>query len=255
MTKTIALAGKGGTGKTTIAALLTAELARTGGGPLLAIDADPSSNLHLALGLPMPTTVGEIREDMSQAALAGQLGVAISRHDHLNREIFMALEEGDQVDLLAMGRPEGKGCYCAVNHLLRDVLDKLSTSYQYVVVDNEAGMEHISRRTTKGVDMLLIVSDPTIRGLQAARAIKDLAGDVEVEVRRMGLVLNRVTGPLPPELEAAVGETGLELLAEVPADEQVNELDALGKPLLHLNGTSAAREAIEGICRQILNRP
>lgn len=252
MTKTIALAGKGGTGKTTIAALIIGELARRGGSPLLAIDADPSSNLHLALGLPMPTTVGEIREDMSEAAVGGHLGVAISRHDHLTHEIFMALEEGEQVDLLAMGRPEGQGCYCAVNHLLRQVLDDLSASYQYVVIDNEAGMEHISRRTTKGVDLLLIVSDPTIRGLQAAAAIKELADEVDVEVAQMGLVLNRVRGGLAQPLEEAVEATGLELLASVPADEQVNELDAFGKPLIQLNGDSPARAAVEAISQRIL---
>ncbi|MGA9532706.1 MAG: AAA family ATPase [Anaerolineales bacterium] len=250
--KTIALAGKGGTGKTTIAALIIGELAQSGGGPLLAIDADPSSNLHLALGLPMPTTVGEIRESMSAAAVAGHLGVAISRHDHLTHEIFMALEEGEQVDLLAMGRPEGQGCYCAVNHLLRQVLDDLGDSYQYVVVDNEAGMEHISRRTTKGVDLLLIVSDPTVRGLQAATAIKELADEVDVEVARMGLVLNRVQGPLAPPLAAAVEATGLELLVKVPADDQVNELDAFGKPLLQLDAESPARAAVQSISQGIL---
>lgn len=140
MTKTIALAGKGGTGKTTIAALLIRSLLKRSSGPVLAIDADPATNLHLALGLPMPATAGEIREEMMDSAQAGELGVAISRHEYLTREIRMALEEGDQVDLLAMGRPEGQGCYCAVNHLLRQIVDDLGRSYEYVVIDNEAGM-------------------------------------------------------------------------------------------------------------------
>ena len=229
MTRTIALAGKGGTGKTTIAALLIGSLSKRTKGPLLAIDADPSANLHLALGLNMPATVGDIREEMTEP------------------------EKAEKVDLLAMGRPEGQGCYCAVNHLLRDILDGMESSYQYVVIDNEAGMEHISRRTTKGVDLLLVASDPTIRGLQAAASIKELANEVDVDVRRMGLVLNRVKGPLPEPLQEAIESVGLEVLAEIPADESVNELDALGKPLLGLDGTSPALQAVEALAQSIIN--
>src|SRR3972149_4030880 len=163
MTKVIAFAGKGGTGKTTVAALLTQSLLRRGAAPILAIDADPATNLHMALGLATPTTVGDLREGMKAEAGQGTLGVAISRQDYVDREIRMALEEGDQVDLIAMGRPEGQGCYCAVNHLLRQTLDEVGKSYAYIIVDNEAGMEHISRRTTRDVDLLLIVTDPTVR--------------------------------------------------------------------------------------------
>lgn len=253
MTKTIALAGKGGTGKTTTAALLIGSLVRNAKGPLLAIDADPSANLHLALGLQMPTTVGDIREEMTEPEKAQHLGVHISRHEHLSREIFMALEEGDKVDLLAMGRPEGQGCYCAVNHLLRDILDGLETSYQYVVIDNEAGMEHISRRTTRGVDLLIVTSDPTIRGLQAAASIKELANEVDVDVRRMGLVLSRVQGPLPDPLQQTIDAIGLDVLAEVPADPAVNELDALGKPLIGLDPSSPALQAVEALAQRIIN--
>lgn len=251
MTKTIALAGKGGTGKTTIAALLIGSLVKEFGGPLLAIDADPSANLHLALGLQMPATVGDIREEMTETETARSLGVSISRHDHLSREIFMALEEGEKVDLLAMGRPEGQGCYCAVNHLLRDILDNLETNYQYVVIDNEAGMEHISRRTTRGVDLLLVATDPTIRGLRAAEAIKTLASEVDVDVRRMGLVLNRVRGPLAEPLVEAIDSLGLEVMAEIPADESVNQLDALGKPLIGLDGSSPALQAVGGLAQRV----
>ncbi len=253
MTYVIALAGKGGTGKTTAAALLISALKRRADGPLLAIDADPSANLHLALGLGMPTTVGDIREDMTETATAQQLGVSISRHDYLSHEIFMALEEGEKVDLLAMGRPEGQGCYCAVNHLLRDILDGIETSYDYVVIDNEAGMEHISRRTTRGVDLLLITSDPTIRGLQAAAAIKELASEVDVDVRRMGLILNRVRGPLAEPLEEAIESLGLEIMAEIPADDAVNELDAFGKPLIGLDGDSPALQAVETLAEEIID--
>lgn len=253
MTTTLALAGKGGTGKTTIAALLIRSLLGHTKGPILAIDADPSANLHLALGARMPATVGDIREGMTETATAKQLGVAISRHDYLEREVFMALEEGEQVDLLAMGRPEGQGCYCAVNHMLRDVLDNLEASYRYVVIDNEAGMEHISRRTTKGVDLLIVATDPTIRGLRAAASIKELAGEVDVEVRQMGLVMNRVNGPLPEPLKQAVEELGLEMLAELPADPEVQELDALGQPIVQLSDDSPALAAMRRMTERIVH--
>lgn len=251
MTKTIALAGKGGTGKTTVSALIIKSLVRQGAGAILAIDADPSTNLHLALGLGIPLTVGEIREGMTDPAMSGSLGVSISRQDFLTREIHMALEEGERVDLLAMGRPEGQGCYCAVNHLLRQVVDELEGGYDYVVIDNEAGMEHISRRTTKGVDLLLIVTDPTIRGMKAAASIAQMASEVDVDVRRMGLIVNRVQGEIPEPLREAIEELGVEVLALVPADQQINENDALGRSLLLLNGESPAWEIIDPMMRKL----
>jgi CO dehydrogenase maturation factor len=252
MTKTIALAGKGGTGKTTVAALLTRALLQQGASPVLAIDADPATNLHLALGLPSPATVGDLREGMRAEAGNGALGVAVSRQDYLDREIRMALEEGDQVDLIAMGRPEGKGCYCAVNHLLRQILDEMGKSYAYVVIDNEAGMEHISRRTTRDVDLLLVVTDPTVRGVRTAQSIAAMAGEVDVNVRRKMLVVNRVQAALPPELEAEIAATGLEVAARIPADDQVTDLDARGQSLLQVNGTSPASAAAETLAERIL---
>jgi len=255
MTVTIALAGKGGTGKTTVAALLIRALTRRTSQPVLAIDADPATNLHMALGLPMPATAGEIREDMMDIAQAGQLGVSISRVDHLTREIRMALEEGDRVDLLAMGRPEGRGCYCAVNHLLRQIIDDLGRKYEYVVVDNEAGMEHIARRTTKDVDLLLVVSDPSLRGLRTAASIAEMAKDIEVDVRKAMLIVNRVEGELTPELRTAIDATHLEVAAIIPADSRVNQLDALGQPLLHLDGNSPACQAVEAMTDRLANQP
>jgi CO dehydrogenase maturation factor len=247
MTKVIALAGKGGTGKTTIAALLTRSLLQRGQGPVLAIDADPAMNLHLALGLAAPTTVGELREDLRTAQLA------ISRQEHLSHQIRMALEEGEQVDLLAMGRPEGAGCYCAVNNMLRQILDDLGKGYRWVIVDNEAGMEHISRRTTRDVDLLLVVTDPTVRGARAARTIAAMASEVDVHVRRKMLIVNRARGPLPAELEAALDDVGLERAAIVPADDGLADLDAQGSSLLHLNGTSAAGRAVEALAEKVLS--
>jgi CO dehydrogenase maturation factor len=253
MTKVIALAGKGGTGKTTIAALIIQNLVQRSLGPVLAIDADPSTNLHMALGLETPDTIGEIREEMMETAQGGQLGVTISRHDYLSREIRMVMEEGEQVDLLAMGRPEGQGCYCAVNHVLRSIMDDISANYPFVVVDNEAGMEHISRRTTKDVDQLLVVTDPTIRGIRAAATIAAMASEIDVNVRRTALIVNRVVGELPGALQSAIGEIGIEVLGFVPADDRVGELDAVGKPLIELNGNSPAAAAVAKMTAQILD--
>ena len=252
MTKVIAFAGKGGTGKTTVAALLTRSLVRRGAAPVLAIDADPATNLHLALGLPTPATVGDMREGMKAEAGQGTLGVAISRQDYVDREIRMALEEGDQVDLIAMGRPEGQGCYCAVNHLLRQTLDEVGQGYAFILVDNEAGMEHISRRTTRDVDLLVVVTDPTVRGVRTAHSIAVMADEVDVRVRRKVLVVNRVSGELPAELEAAIAATGMEVAAHIPADDQVADLDARGQPLLQLNGSSPAAAAVEALAERVL---
>lgn len=253
MTKVIALAGKGGTGKTTIAALIIQNLVRKNLGPVLAIDADPSTNLHMALGLATPDTIGDLREGMLETAQGVQLGVTISRHDYLSREIRMVMEEGEQIDLLAMGRPEGQGCYCAVNHLLRDIMDDISGKYPFVVVDNEAGMEHISRRTTKDVDQLLVVTDPTVRGIRAAGSIAAMAAEIDVNVCRTGLIVNRVKGSLPEALQAAINEIGIEILAMIAADDRVGELDAIGQPLVALNGNSPAASAVAKMTERVLN--
>lgn len=253
MTMTIAFAGKGGTGKTTVSALLIKSLMQRSLGPILAIDADPAANLHLALGMQKPYTIGQIREDMSRVAQAGQLGVSISRHDYLSREIMMALEEGDKVDLLSMGRPEGQGCYCAINHLLREIMDDMNKHYPYVVIDNEAGMEHISRRTTRDVDLLLLVTDPTIRGVKTAGEMIRLAKEVEVNVNKIKLIINRVEQDLPTPLQTAIDELGLEIAAQIPADEKVNYLDAMGEPLTNLDGASPAWQAVKALTGEIVS--
>jgi CO dehydrogenase maturation factor len=252
MTMTIAFAGKGGTGKTTISALLIKSLIERSKGPILAIDADPAANLHLALGMEKPYTIGQIREDMSRVAQAGQLGVSISRHEYLTREIMMSLEEGDKIDLLSMGRPEGQGCYCAINHLLREIIDDLNKHYPYVVIDNEAGMEHISRRTTRDVDFLLLVTDPTIRGVKTAGEMVRLAEEVEVNVNEIKLIMNRAEEELPAPLKGAIEELGLEIAALIPADKEVNYLDAMGEPLTNLNGDSPAWRAVHELTGELL---
>jgi len=249
VTTTIAIAGKGGTGKTTIAAFLIELLADRGS--VLAIDADPSSNLHLVLGLPLEETVGSVREEMLTAVSGGSFGVGLSKQDWFEIRISEALVESDRVDLLAMGRPEGPGCYCAANNILRVCIDRLAGSYDYVVIDNEAGMEHISRRTTRDVDILIAVSDPTVRGVAAVGRIVELVGELKTKVGRMGLVINRLSGQLPAAVEEAVRKLEVELLGVVPEDKGILECDATGKPLVSLPPESPARQAVEAIAKKL----
>ena len=229
MTITIAVAGKGGTGKTTLSGLLVRYLVQHKGGKILAIDADPSSNLHLVLGLPLTQTIGDIREDSRTGVTPGQ-----TRQDWLGYAVRMAVEEGDDCDLLAMGRPEGQGCYCAANHMLRSIMDGINAGYDYVVMDNEAGMEHLSRRTTRDVDHLLLVSDASLRGMAAAEAMLALSKELEINVRNTYLVVNRVIGEMTPAIRAKAEAMGVPLLAAVPYDPQLVEFDGAGRPLVEL---------------------
>ncbi|MGD8813785.1 MAG: AAA family ATPase [Anaerolineales bacterium] len=252
MTITIALAGKGGTGKTTVAALMIRSLVDKVDGPILAIDADPAANLHMALGMPMPSTVGEIREKMTAMSTSGELGITMTRQDYLDLEVRMALEEGKEIDLIAMGRPEGPGCYCAFNHMLRQIIDDMSQPYKYVIMDNEAGMEHISRRTTRDVDFLLLITDPTLRGVHTAADMAKLSETLDVNVKKTLLIVNRVSGEIPEPLQKAIDELEIEVAAYIQADENVNRLDALGEPLASLDEDSPAFQAVEEMTARVL---
>ncbi len=238
MTITIAVAGKGGTGKTTLTALMIQQAVDEKWGSILAIDADPSSNLNQALGLPLDGTVGDIREDALDQVKVGAFPSGMSKQDYLDYQVNQCLVEADGVDLLAMGRPEGPGCYCAANNMLRIIVDRIA---------GEAGMEHLSRRTTRDVDLLLIVSDPSVRGLTAAKRMKELVNELDIAVRRMVLVLNMAPDPLPAELQKAVADTELQLAGVLPRDPLVAEYDAVGRPLVQLPPDSAIRKAVAKI--------
>jgi CO dehydrogenase maturation factor len=249
MTRTIAIAGKGGTGKTTIAALLALQLAEKG--IVLAIDADPSSNLNLALGLPLTVTVGEVREEMGTRVRRGGFEPGMSKPDYIELRIREALVESEKIDLLAMGRPEGPGCYCAANNMLRTSIDRLANSYDYVVIDNEAGMEHLSRQTTRDVDILLIVSDPSIRGVITAARMRDLIQELRTQVGRVALVVNRVNDSLPAPVEKAIRDFQLDLLSLLPHDPQVEELEINGTPLTELPPESSLQRGVAEIVQRL----
>ncbi len=247
MTVTIAVAGKGGTGKTTLSGLLVRYLVQREAGKILAIDADPSSNLHMVLGLPLTQTVGDIREEAREGVTAG-----MSRQDWLSYAVRMAVEEGDDCDLLAMGRPEGQGCYCAANHMLRSVVDGIGSGYDFIVMDNEAGMEHLSRRTTRDVDHLLLVTDASQRGLAAAEAMLVLSKELDINVRQRYLIVNRVLGTLPDSFRSRIEAMGVPLLAIVPYDPQLVEFDGEGRPLVDLPADAPISRVVEVIAQTLL---
>lgn len=261
MTTTIALAGKGGVGKTTIAGMIIKYLMQTQPGAILAIDADPSANLNMVLGLDLEWTVGDIREgllDQVKASLTaggaamGTVHGGMSKRDYLNYEVQSALAEGERFDLIAMGRSEGPGCYCAVNHNLREVLDNISKHYRYVVIDNEAGMEHLSRRTTRDVQHLFIVTDPTQRGLVAAERIAELRDELGIQIENAYLILNRLNGEMPDPLRERVEALAVPLLGVVPADNRLMEFEFSGRPLIELGDESPVYQAVAEMMEEVL---
>jgi len=261
MTTTIALAGKGGVGKTTTAGMIIKYLMQSQPGAILAIDADPSSNLNMVLGLDLEWTVGDIRENMlaqvkksltAGGAAMGALEGGMSKHDYLDYEIRSALAEGDQFDLIAMGRSEGPGCYCAVNHNMREVIDSISKHYRYMVIDNEAGMEHLSRRTTRDVQHLFVVTDPTQRGLVAAERIAGFRKEMDIHIENTYLILNRLNGEMPPALAAHIDGMEIPLLGVIPADTDLVEFEFSGRPLVDLGDDSPVYRAVAKMMAQIL---
>lgn len=247
MAKTITVAGKGGVGKTAISSLIIDLLSKKG--VVLAIDADPSTNLNEALGLDLPGTVGSAREEITEGITKGKFPPTVAKQDLLDMRIREALVESKNIDLLAMGRPEGPGCYCAANHMLRLSIDRMAKNYDFVVTDSEAGLEHISRQTTQDVDFLLIVSDPTIRGLNAAARVQELIKEMRTRVGKVGLVVNRVKNGLPSEIAKAVEDLKLNLIAVIPEDPNLSALEIQGKPIVALPENSplrmGAKEVIE----------
>lgn len=261
MSMTIALAGKGGVGKTTVAAMVIKYLVKTKSGSILAIDADPSSNLNMVLGLDLEWTVGDIREDLLQqvqsslaigGAAMGSLPGGISKRDYLDYQIRSSLAEGDSFDLIAMGRSEGPGCYCAVNHNLREVIDSIGKNYRYIIIDNEAGMEHLSRRTTRDVQHLLIVTDPTQRGIVAAERIAELRNELDIHIENAYLILNRLVGEIPQPLHERINQLDIPLLGTIPASNELAMLEFSGRPLVELNDEFPIYQAVARMMEMIL---
>ncbi|MFA5384935.1 MAG: AAA family ATPase [Eubacteriales bacterium] len=246
MSFTIAVAGKGGTGKTTFAALLIRQLIKSGKVPVLAVDADANANLNEALGIKVGDQAISSKMPRINSSLE-PLPAGMTRERYLAYCVHQSLAEGDDFDLLVMGGPQGQGCYCYVNNLLRGFIQQLSSNYPYIVMDNEAGMEHLSRKTTDNVDILFITSDATVRGVRSAKRIKELVVNLNLAVRNMCLVINRVAGDFGELLKEEIAKTGLKLIGTIPEDEQVIDFDLAGKPIFELPDESPVVRAVSEI--------
>ncbi|HYA90017.1 MAG TPA: AAA family ATPase [Thermodesulfobacteriota bacterium] len=242
MSFAIAVSGKGGTGKTTLAGMIIRFLLDKGKGPILAVDADSNSNLNEVLGVKIRSTIGEARETMKK-----DVPVGMTKDIWFEYKVQEALTEARGFDLIAMGRPEGPGCYCAANTLARKCLDLLTGNYQYIVIDNEAGMEHFSRLTTRDVDLLFILSDSSQRGILTASRIRDLIHELDLRIVREVLVINRVRGESGSEIYEEVKKQHLELGGVLPMDEEVYRYDSEGKPTFQLPLESKAVQSARRI--------
>jgi CO dehydrogenase maturation factor len=248
MTYSIGLAGKGGTGKTTIAGLLIKYLVENGKVPVLAVDADSNANLNEVLGLQVQETLGEAREEMKRGVATG-----ITKDVFMEMKLEQAVVESTGFDLIVMGRPEGPGCYCAANTLLTNYLDRLINNYAYVVIDNEAGMEHISRLTTNNINLLIVVSDPTRRGVQSAARIFELTRELRLNIDRKALVVNQAKNGQLDSIRKAVEGFQMDLAGVIPEDDLVRDFDLTGRPTTELGRDSKALEAAYGVFEKILS--
>jgi len=251
MSFTIAVAGKGGVGKSTLAALMILKLVKNGKGAVLAVDADPNVNLNGLLGIEMHQTVGGLREETLKVIKKGDFPAGISKSMYLKLGLEECLIEDKGLDLLVMGRQEGPGCYCLVNSILREFLDSISRNYRYVVIDNEAGMEHLSRRTTRDVNMLLLVSDDNPVSLRSAGNISRMGKELDLAISKKYLILNNVRETIPLHLEKEIEENDLTLLAKIPQDELVSSLSKEGRSLKDLPENSPALRSVANLLEKL----
>ena len=246
----IAVAGKGGSGKTTVASLVIRYLIKKASGPILAVDADPNANLGESLGLSVKETVGSIIAAFNEEKINIPLGM--TKENYLEYRLNQALVESQRLDLVAMGRGEGPECYCYPNLVLRKVIDKLADNYAYLVMDNEAGLEHLSRRTTQDIDELLIVSNHSVKGVRAVAQIAELVAELELRVKRQSVIINFVSPELSPLVREELSRLEIEPAATIPKDDEVYQYDLELKPLLDLPDSSPAVMAVNDLMAGLL---
>ena len=249
---TIAVAGKGGVGKTTTCGMIIDYLCNAGKGPLLVVDADANSNLNEVLGVEVDTTLGTIREEMAQAELKGTIPAGMTKADYAEFKFNSALVEEDDFDMLVMGRTQGKGCYCFVNGVLKTQVDKYAKNYRYVVMDNEAGLEHVARGTLPHVDTKLLISACSRRAVQAVARIAEMVDELAINPTQMGLIINRAPdGILDEGVKAEIDKHGLKLIGVLPQDEAVYRCDCAGEPSAKLPESNPVKTALRGIMRTL----
>jgi CO dehydrogenase maturation factor len=246
---TIAVAGKGGVGKTTLAALTVRSIKERKLGSVLAVDADPNSNLAEALGIEAGRSIGQLLDEV--ASHPERIPSGMSKDRFIEYEVQTLIQEGDGFDVITMGRPEGPGCYCYVNNVLRGVMSKLIKEYDYIVIDNEAGLEHLSRRTTRAADTLLVVSDATVVALKAARRINELASELGIQTKKRFLLVNRNNAAIPRE---RIGPLGLEYLGDIPTDEELFKISVNGSSLWGLSRDALSLQALHTLGDKIWQR-
>ncbi|MDI6814683.1 MAG: AAA family ATPase [Dehalococcoidales bacterium] len=250
MSFSIAVAGKGGSGKTSLASLIIRYLKKNGVGPILAVDADPNANLGESLGLGIKQMVGSVIADFNNEKI--NIPPGMTKEAYLEYKLNEAMVESKGLDLLVMGRGEGPDCYCYPNLILRKFVDTLAGNYTYIIMDNEAGMEHLSRRTTQDVDELLIISDHSVKGVRTVARIRDLVSELKLEVKRQSVIINFVPNQLDHLITKELAKLGIDPIATIPLDEEVYEYDLKLKPLLDLPDTSKAVKAVNDLMTRIL---
>ena len=249
---TIAVAGKGGVGKTTTCGMMIDYLCKKGNGPVLVVDADANSHLNEVLGVEVETSLGAIREEMAQAELRGTIPAGMTKADYADFKFNSAIVEEDDFDMLVMGRTQGKGCYCYVNGVLKTQVDKYAKNYSYIVMDNEAGLEHVARGTLPRVDTMLLISDCSRRGIQAVARIAEMVKEMNLNPTKMGLIVNRAPGGvLEDGVKEEIEKHGLELLGVLPHDEAVYRCDCNGEPSAKLPDSDPMKIALKGIMQSI----
>jgi CO dehydrogenase maturation factor len=251
-THTIAVAGKGGVGKTTTCGMIIDYLSKQGKGPILVVDADANSNLNEVLGVEVETTLGDIREEMARAEQTGSLPANMTKADYAEMKFGDALIEQDDFDMLVMGRTQGKGCYCYVNGVLKTQIDKYAGNYNYLVIDNEAGLEYLSRGTLPHVDTMLLISDCSRRGIQAVGRIAQMIGELNLKPGRVKLIVNRAPeGKLNDGVKEEIAKYHLDLAGVLPQDEFIYEYDCDGKPSSKVPENSPAKQAVHAVMREL----
>ena len=249
---TIAVAGKGGVGKTTTCGMIIDYLCKKNKGPVLVVDADANSNLNEVLGVEVETSLGEIREEMAQAELKGTIPAGMTKADYAEFKFNSALIEEDDFDMIVMGRTQGKGCYCYVNGVLKTQVDKYAKNYSYIVMDNEAGLEHVARGTLPHVDTMLLISDCSRRGVQAAARVAEMIGEMNLNPGQMGLIINRAPdGVLDDGIKEEIEKHGLKLFGVLPQDEAVYRCDCAGEPSAKLPDSDGMKAAVRGVMQSI----
>jgi CO dehydrogenase maturation factor len=248
----IAVAGKGGSGKTSTSSLIIRYLLKKNLTPVLAVDADPNANLGESLGLAVRQTVGKMLDDFQKDK--NDIPSGMSKEAYLEFKLNSLLLEGRGLDLLAMGQAEGQGCYCYPNTVLRKFIDRLSGSYAFMVMDNEAGMEHLSRGTTQDIDELLIISNHSIKGIRTLGRIKDLVAGLKLNVKHETIVITMAPARVDPSILEEMKILALPLDAVVPLDPDIVEYDLKRKSLIELPDTSPAVLAVDSLMKEMLAR-